>query len=190
MATLRGKRHRWAAWLLALAGWRVEGDVPPIDKAVLAIAPHTSNWDFIVLVLAKFALGLHVTFIGKHSIFWGPLGWWLRSMGGIPVDRSRPGGIVAQMTAAMQSADKMYFALAPEGTRSLTAGWKTGFYRIASGAAAPIVPVIIDAASRQVRIGEPMVCSGDIEADFNTLATMFNNVAGIRATLASPVKPL
>jgi len=190
LASLRGKRHRWAAWLLALCGWRVEGDVPSIDKAVLVIAPHTSNWDFLVLVLAKFALGLHVTFIGKHTIFRGPFGWWLRSMGGIPVDRSKPGGIVGQMTAAMQSADKMYFALAPEGTRSLTAGWKTGFYRIASGADAPIVPVIIDGAQRQVRIGTPLDCSGDIEADFFRLAAVFDNVDGIRATLASPIKPL
>ncbi len=173
-----------------MGGWHVEGDVPPIDKAVLAIAPHTSNWDFLVLVLAKFTLGLNVTFIGKHTIFLGPFGWWLRSMGGIPVDRSKPGGIVEQMIDEMRRADCMYFALAPEGTRSLRAGWKTGFYRIAVGAAAPIVPIIIDAGRKQVRIGEPLICRGELDEDFRRLEAVFANATGIRATLASPVKPL
>ena len=191
MTKLRGHRHRWSAWLLRLGGWRVVGDFPPaLDKAVLAIAPHTSNWDFIVLVLAKFTLGIQASFIGKHTLFRGPLGWWLRYLGGIPVDRSRPGGVVDAVVAQMRAAEWMYVALAPEGTRSLTAGWKTGFHRIAVSAGVPVIPVIIDAGRRELRIAEPVAFSGDIDADFKRLGAVFATATGIRARLASPIRPI
>jgi 1-acyl-sn-glycerol-3-phosphate acyltransferase len=173
-----------------LAGWRVVGDFPPaLQKAVLVVAPHTSNWDFIVLILAKFTLGVHVSFIGKHTLFRGPFGWWLRNLGGIPVDRAQPGGVVETVVDQMRTAEQMYFALAPEGTRSLGAGWKTGFHRIAVKTGVPVVPVIIDAGRRELRIADPMTCTGDINTDFAHLAGIFATAAGIRARLASPIRP-
>lgn len=191
MIQLRGRRHRWSAWLLRMGGWRVVGDFPPaLEKAVLVVAPHTSNWDFIVLVLTKFTLGVHVSFIGKHTLFWGPLGWWLRHLGGIPVDRSHPGGVVDEVVARMRAAECMYFALAPEGTRRLTAGWKTGFHRVAVNVGVPVVPVIIDAGRREVRIADPVAFTGDIDADFAQLAGIYPTATGIRARLASPIRPI
>lgn len=174
-----------------MAGWRVVGDFPPdLKKAVLVIAPHTSNWDFVVLVLAKFTLGIEAHYIAKHTLFRGPFGWWFRSLGGIPVDRSQPGGIVDTVADRIKTADRMYLALTPEGTRRLTGGWKTGFHRIAVTAAVPVVPVIIDGGRRELRIGEPVDCSGDLSADFAQLGSIFATAKGIRARLASPIRPL
>jgi 1-acyl-sn-glycerol-3-phosphate acyltransferase len=189
MESVRGRRSRFARWLLGVGGWRVSGDVPPLPKAVLIVAPHTSNWDFIVLVLAKFTLGLRVSFIGKHSLFVGPFGWWLRSMGGIPVDRDAPGGIVDRVVEAFSRADAMYFALAPEGTRKLAAGWRTGFHRIAVAAGVPLVPVIVDATRREVRIGNAIGLSGALEADFAVIRAAFAGACGIRKEFAAPVRP-
>lgn len=190
MAALRGHRSRLAAGLLRLGGWRVVGDIPTIPKAVIIAAPHTSNWDFIVLVLAKLALGVKVCFIGKHTLFKGPLGWWLRSMGGMPVDRSRPGALVDEVVATFAREEAMHFALAPEGTRKWTPGWKTGFWRIATGAGVPIVPVMMDAGRYEVRIGAAIVPTGNITRDFAALQEAYAGVTGIRATLAAPIQPL
>lgn len=190
MAAVRGRRSWLARRVLRAFGWTIVGDVPPVKKAVLVVAPHTSNWDFVIGLLAKFALGLHVTFLGKHTLFRGPLGWWLRWLGGVPVDRSRPGDTVARVAAAIVDAEEMFVAIAPEGTRRLSSGWKTGFYRIAHAAAVPVVTVVIDAGRRELRVGGVVYLTGDLAADFNTLAAYYEGARGVQPGLASPVRPL
>jgi len=92
--------------VLRLLGWRVEGEIPDVPKLVIAVAPHTSNWDFLVGMAAMFALDLRLTFIGKHTLFGGPLAPFLRWMGGVPVDRSSPHGVVGESVRAFESVER------------------------------------------------------------------------------------
>ena len=132
-----------ARGLLRLAGWRLLYEGLPAKQGVIMVYPHTSNWDFVVGVLAKWACGLQLRFWGKDSLFKLPLfGSWLRWLGGVAIDRSSAkgtvGDTVAQMLAA-RSADRMFWlALAPEGTRSLTSGWRSGSYQLALQADVPV----------------------------------------------------
>jgi 1-acyl-sn-glycerol-3-phosphate acyltransferase len=160
-------------WLRAM-GWRLEGALPPIPRYVLIVAPHTSNSDFFVGLAAKWALGLRAKWLGKHSIFRGPLGPLLRALGGVPVDRSRPDGTVEAVLAEMQAAPTFVLALAPEGTRRLTEGWKTGFYRIAAAAGVPILPVAFDWSARAVLLRTPYHLIGDAGVDIPRLRAMYD----------------
>ena len=160
------------AWLRVM-GWRIEGALPPVPRYVLIVAPHTTNADFFVGLAAKWALGLRAQWLGKHSIFLGPLGWLLRALGGVPVDRSHPDGTVEAVLSAMQAAPAFVLALAPEGTRRLTKGWKTGFYRIAVAAGVPILPVAFDWSTRTVDLGTPFHPSGDAALDIPLLRARY-----------------
>ena len=113
--------------LLTLFGWRITGSFPRESKFILAVAPHTSNWDFIVSVLVMLTLNLKVTFMGKKSIFVWPLKWFLVKVGGVAIDREHPQGVVGQMVDVFNHSERMILGLSPEGTRSKTKQWKTGF---------------------------------------------------------------
>ena len=122
-------------------GWSVEGKLPLPRKAVVMGGPHTSNWDFLVFVGAMEALGVEARYIGKASLFrFGPMGRFMRGLGGIPVERGVKNDLVAQVTERMRSAERMLLVIAPEGTRHPTRNWRSGFYRIALAAGVPIVP--------------------------------------------------
>jgi len=136
---------------MRLLGWRFAGDVPNVAKAVIIVAPHTSNWDFFIALAARLALGLRASFLGKYSLFRGPVGAFMRLIGGVPVDRSSPHHVVDQTVAAIRSADAMLLALSPEGTRKKLPKWRTGFFHVAHGAGVPIVPVALDYSTRTVR---------------------------------------
>jgi 1-acyl-sn-glycerol-3-phosphate acyltransferase len=129
---------------LRLTGWRVEGEFPDLARCVLALAPHSSNWDFVHGVAVVFALGLRVSFVAKHTLFRGPLGRFMRWVGGLPVDRSRPHGLVEGIVAAFAHPQALWFAVTPEGTRTRVPRFKTGFYRIALAAQVPIFPVALN----------------------------------------------
>jgi 1-acyl-sn-glycerol-3-phosphate acyltransferase len=120
-------------------GWTIAGALPPDPKFVIMGASHTSNWDFLVFLGAVQALGRKVHFIGKHSLFRWPLGGFMRALGGIPVDRSAPQDLVSQVVAEFDRHDEFILVIAPEGTRSRTTKWKTGYYQIALKAGVPIV---------------------------------------------------
>lgn len=159
--------------VLAVLGWRVEGEVPDLPRLVAVVAPHTCTMDVLVGLAVVLALGVRVSWLGKHTIFRGPLGALLRRIGGIPVDRRTPQGVVAQAVEMFRRSDRLYLALAPEGTRRRVERWKTGFHRIALGAGVPIVPVWLDYRSRCVGIGPPLVPRGDLSADLARLAAFF-----------------
>jgi 1-acyl-sn-glycerol-3-phosphate acyltransferase len=154
---------------LALARWRILGDVPPIPKFVAIVAPHTSNWDFPLGVLVMFALDLRVHWFGKASLFRSPLGPLFRRLGGRPVNREQREGVVEQMAAIVRAEPAFVLALAPEGTRKRVNHWRTGFYRIAERAGIPIVPVSFDWSRREVTIGAPMHPTGHLATDIATL---------------------
>ncbi len=159
---------------MTLMGFRFEGSIPDVPRLVMIVAPHTSNWDFLVGLFAKLALGLRGRFIGKHTLFRGPFGWFLRWLGGIPVDRRAPGGIVESATLAMRAAERLYLVIAPEGTRKKAPTWKSGFYRIAQGAGVPILPVAFDYGRREIAFAPLFQPTGDYEADLPILRAAFH----------------
>lgn len=150
--------------LLGLGGWRVEGTIPDVPRMVLAVAPHTSNWDFLTGVSVKLALRLGGRFVGKHTLFRWPLGIFMRWLGGVPVDRSAAGGFVGEAARAVRESERMVLVIAPEGTRK-RAPWKSGFYRIALAAGVPIVLCGFDYPRRVVFFGPLFTPSGDYERD-------------------------
>jgi 1-acyl-sn-glycerol-3-phosphate acyltransferase len=166
--------------LFWLGGWRIEGEFPPQPKMVVIVAPHTSNWDFLIGISAVFALGLHARFLGKHTLFRPPLGWLMTWFGGMPVNREAPQGLVPQVVEAMQRAPKVFLAITPAGTRSSTRPWKSGFYRIAHEARVPILPIAFDGEHRAIRLHPPFETSGDYEKDLPLLRAPFEGVRGIK----------
>jgi len=163
-------------------GWRFEGALPDLPKFVVIGAPHSSNWDFVVAMAAILALGLRLTILGKHTLFRGPLAPLMRWCGVIPVDRSRPNGIVGDSVAALAAADRLVIGLAPEGSRTPSATWKTGFWHIAKAAGVPVVPVALDYGRHCIRIGEPFMPS-DLDRDLDGLARFYAGVRGAKRIL-------
>ena len=174
--------------MLAAMGWRVEGEVPNLPKLVIAVAPHTSNWDFVVGVAAMFALDLRIDFLGKHTLFRGPLGAFMRCIGGIPEDRSQPGGVVDEAIAAFGRVEQRMLAIAPEGTRKGAARFKSGFLRIAHGAGVPVVLAALDYGARCVRFGPTFMSGGDFEGERARAEAHFAPIRGkrIRSTASVP----
>ena len=148
---------------MTLTGWKFEGTIPDEPKFVIIVAPHTSNWDFFVGLWAYFAIGFRISFLGKHTVFVGPVGWFMRWLGGIPVVRTVHSDRVKENVAAFNAAEKMILVLAPEGTRKFVPEWKTGFYYVADGARVPIVPVVFDFGRHIIRIEAPFRTTGDRE---------------------------
>ncbi len=182
------RERRWARRLLALAGWRVDVVPPPGPRCVIAVYPHTSNWDFLVGYLAKLAAGLPVHFVGKHTLFRGPLGPLLRHMGGIPVNRRAPLGLIAQLAAEMEARPWMWLAIAPEGTRAYVDHWKSGFYRVATAAKVPIGLAFIDWRTQVVGLTEYFLPSGDEAADLERIRRAYAGRVGRRPALAGEIR--
>lgn len=156
-------------------------------KAVLIAAPHTSNWDGFWALVYKVAVDLDVRFFAKHSLFWFPLGNILRALGGIDLNRGRAGSAVRQAIEEFAEHDSFYFGLAPEGTRKRTAGWKTGFYRIATGANVPIYLGFIDYGKKRIGIASRLDPSGDPEADLAICREFYADIEGRWPAQASPI---
>ena len=162
-------QRRFSRWfgrtLLRLGGWRVVGTIPDLSKLVLIAAPHSSNWDGIWGMAAKMALGVDVRVLGKDTLFWWPLSIVLHRLGVIPLDRSNPQGVVEQAIELIRSSPKLWFALAPEGTRKPVREWKSGFLKIAHGAGVPVLMAYFHYPERIIGIGPLFRTSGDAKAD-------------------------
>jgi len=165
-------------WALTVAGWRIEGNFPDCPKMMLIVAPHTSNWDFLVGLMAKFALRLACRFMAKESLFWWPLGAFLRRMGGIAIDRAAAGDVVEGAARAYRERERLVLVITPEGTRSRVERWKSGFHRIARAAGVPVVLAVFDYAARVVRIGPAFPATGDYDGD---LASMQSHITAAMA---------
>jgi 1-acyl-sn-glycerol-3-phosphate acyltransferase len=166
--------------LLRLMGWRVTGEFPDLPKLVVAVAPHTSNWDFVVGVATMFALDLKITFIGKHTLFRWPIAAFMRWLGGVPVDRSASHGVVADTVGAIEGAARSVVAIAPQGTRTLGARYKSGFLHIAKGARVPVLLATLDYAARCVRFGPMFEPGDDVDDDLRRVVEFFADVKGKR----------
>jgi 1-acyl-sn-glycerol-3-phosphate acyltransferase len=164
--------------IMRITGWTFAGDVPDVPKLIITVAPHTSNWDFPVGVMALWALDLKLSFIGKHTLFRGVFGRWMRSLGGIPVDRSKSHGVVGEVVAAFNSTPRMVFVLAPEGTRAPAGAFKSGFLHIAQGAQVPILLAYFDFDKRIVGFGPMITPSRDSKADLEAILKFYEPIHG------------
>ena len=154
---------------LRLLGWRIEGNLPDLPKLVVIAAPHSSNWDFVIGIALVFAMRLDVRFLGKAELFRGPLGTFMRWLGGIPVDRKRPDGVVEDAVARFNASQQLVLGIAPEGTRKPVTQWKTGFQRIALGAKVPIVAGYFDNARKRVGFAGVFVPVADTDRQVQTI---------------------
>lgn len=166
-------RNPLAEWVgrgaLALMGWRIEGELPRLDKFVVIGAHHTSNWDFVLFIALKFVLRLNARWFGKHTIFRAPFGALMRRWGGIPIRRDLRRNTVEQAIQAFDAHSQFMLVLSPEGTRKKVERWKMGFYHIACGAEVPIVLGALDYRNRRVFIGPTLWPSGDEAADLREI---------------------
>jgi len=163
----------FARRLLGVFGWRVGGAMPDLPRFVLIVVPHTSNWDFPICILAMFAIRFRLSWLGKHTLFRFPVAGILRWLGGEPIERSSTHGTVEQAIARFRERPQWVLGVSPEGTRKRVTEWKTGFYRIATGAGVPIVPVALDYARKVVDILPPVWPTGDATADLERLRGLF-----------------
>ena len=167
-----------AAWGFRKRGWTAAGNMVNAPKAILAVAPHTSNWDFFIGLFVLFALKLKVSFFGKHTLFVPPLGWLMRKLGGIPVERSRAHGVVEGVSLSIAKQEKMLLALAPEGTRKGIYPWKTGFLYIARQAKIPVQLIGLDYKRKQLIFGPVLRQFDDVGEQMQKIYTFYANVAG------------
>ena len=169
---------------LRLQGWQVQGALPPeASKSVLIAAPHTSNWDLPYTLMIAFVLRLNVYWMGKASLFRWPFGPVMRWLGGIAVDRSRSGNLVAASAAALVNADgPTQLVVPPEGTRGKTRQWKTGFYYIALEARVPIVLAFVDYERKVGGLGPLFTPTGDVERDLAQIKLFYAPIKGRRPT--------
>ena len=165
---------------LKVTGWRVVHGTLPHPPFIVIGAPHTSNWDFLYLMCAILHLRMDIKWMGKHTLFPAGLGWLMRWLGGIPVNRTRAHNMVGRMAELIMSNPDTILCIPPEGTRSKVAEWKTGFYRIAEQAGVPVVMAAIDAPRKELRVLGEFRPTGDIDADMAHIRSCYKGIRGIR----------
>ncbi|PRQ03399.1 Acyltransferase [Enhygromyxa salina] len=169
----RGFRARFAAFVLRLGGWTIGGAPPKLNKYVIIAAPHTTWWDGFWMLAFAWWWGIDLAWMGKASLVNGPLGWIPRRFGVIPVDRSAPQGLVAQIVGQFASRESLLLAIPPEGTRSKRDYWKSGFYQIARGSELPICMSYLDYANREAGFGPLWEPGEDIVADMDRVRRFY-----------------
>jgi 1-acyl-sn-glycerol-3-phosphate acyltransferase len=169
--------------VLKIIGWKVVGTAPDKHRFILICAPHTSNWDFPLMLLGVFVLRMDVHWMGKASLF----PWYIRGLakwlGGIPIDRSRNNNIVDQCVEHFAVHDELIVLLTPEGTRNKVSHWKTGFYHIAYGAQVPVVLASVDTRTKEIEIGPGVLPGGDMDADMAVIKRFYAGKVGVKARL-------
>lgn len=180
--------QRLARAILRLLGWSITGAPPSAPPYLLIGAPHTSNWDFPLAMLAMPAIGFRFRWVGKHTLFRWPMGVVMRALGGIALDRAGSRGFVAQLVALYQAEANLVIAIAPEGTRSHTDHWRSGFYHVARGAGIPVVMGYLDYARREMGISAPFKLSGDVDADMRVIRDFYADIQGKHPAAHGPVR--
>ncbi len=188
LSGLRRLLHGPARWILRLAGWRIVGAPPALARHIVIGAPHTSNWDGVLMLLATTALQYPLHFLMKDSLFRGPLGPIARRLGGIPVDRRRSTNMVEQIVTVFRQREALALAIAPEGTRSATGYWRSGFYHIAVQAGVPIVLAYADYARREIGFGALLWPSGDIAADMDRIRAFYADKTACHPERVGPIR--
>jgi len=164
--------------IIALMGWKLKGEIPSnIKNYVLIAAPHTSNMDFFIALPAMWGYNIHGKYLIKQELFWWPLSLWLKFTGGIPVDRKNSNSeFLKKLKMHLTEGENVCLLFTPEGTRSYTEKWKTGFHRVAKSLNLPIVLAYADYAKKEVMVGEVIYPTDNLENDLLSLETYFRNV--------------
>ncbi len=167
--------------ILKIIRWRVVGSLPDKQrKYVLVVAPHTSNWDFILFVLAVSVLRLKPSVLIKSTLFVGPLGWFLRYCGAIPVNRTQANSLVNYIASIYEERDEFVLIITPEGTRSANPNWKRGFHHVATTAEVPILVVYVDSKIKTIGIEGLMEPTDDVDADIGQLKKFYDSKSGLK----------
>lgn len=175
-------------WLFLWRWTTVIPQHPVPAKCVMIAAPHTTNWDFpITLAMAKVS-GVKISWLGKQSLFKGPMGPIMRRLGGVAIDRSAPGGMVASLAAQFAERDRLVLVVPAEGTRSRTEYWKSGFYRIAEQAGVPIVLAFVDRSTRSGGFGPVITVTGDVAADMDAIRAFYEGKEGLKPGRFGPIR--
>jgi 1-acyl-sn-glycerol-3-phosphate acyltransferase len=170
---------------LRIIGWHVVGQLPDLPKFVIIGAPHTSNWDFVMFLALAFILKGDLRYMGKKELFRWPFEGFFKWCGGVPVDRSKPQGLVEQTVQAIQASDHFQLVITPEGTRKKVGEWKLGFYHIAKQADIPVVTGYVDSRTKTCGIGPTFTLTNDMEADIKAMQAFFKDKLGINPRLTS-----
>jgi 1-acyl-sn-glycerol-3-phosphate acyltransferase len=176
-----------ARFIFWIAGWKVVGEIPNFPKMLLIGAPHTSNWDGAIFYVFTLASRTYIHFLGKHTLFKPPFGGLMRWAGGVPVNRTTTVNAVDQVAAAFDARQTMALIIAPEGTRSKTTYWKTGFYYIALKAKVPIVMLYVNYPKRECGVGPSFMPTGDIVADFKLIQAFYADKVGQHPEKQGPI---
>lgn len=180
-------KKRLARILLRLFGWKIEGVRPPLDRYVLIAAPHTSNWDFPLMLAFAAAFDIPITWMAKHSLFRPPMGMFMRAMGGMPIIRHEKRNVVESMVAAFETAEQLVLVVPTEGTRARVEHWKSGFYHIASQANVPIVPSFLDWGAKRGGFGPALNPSGDPRQDMQYFRDFYEGMTGKFPEMFGPI---
>ena len=167
--------------ILKLIGWKTRGMDLGKHRFVLIGAPHTSNWDVPLMLMVILKLRLRVFWMGKHTLFPPSLGWFMKWLGGIPVNRTSPHNIVNQTVCKYREYDELVMLIPPEGTRDKVKEWKTGFYHIANLAAVPILLGYVDAANKEAGFADFFNPTGEVEKDLQEIRSFYCEKKGLRA---------
>lgn len=189
-AARSGLRATLGRFVLRTLGWSVKFDGLPAPHGVLVVYPHTSNWDFLYGLMTHWMIGQPIFWVAKHTLFRGPVGVVLRAWHGLAIDRRAPRGVVGQLEALIRSHPSCWVAITPEGTRSRTEGWKSGFYRLAVQGHFPVGLAYIDYARREVGVTEFITLTGDEDVDMETIGRYYAGRQGFRPRDAAPVRLL
>ncbi len=181
-------KRSFARALLKALGWKIEGGKPVHQKYVLIAAPHTSNWDFPMMILFAWAFDIRISWMGKASLFRRPFGWIMRRIGGIPVDRVQAGNLVAAMTEEFANRDALVLVVPAEGSRARVEYWKSGFYRIARGAGVPVIPSYLDYGQQRGGFGPALVPGNSLSDDLQVLREFYAPMSGLYPDQFGPLR--
>jgi len=172
------------ARIIANMYWRISkwspATTPPPDQGIVLGAPHTSNWDFVLMLVTGWKVGVKFKWLGKKQMFPKPIAGLMRALGGIPVDRSRPYGLVEELVRRAEAGEKYLLVITPEGTRSERKYWKSGFYRIARQTNLPVVLGFLDRDNRMAGLGPTIHLTGDVKADMDVIREFYAGKKGVR----------
>ena len=164
----------------ALSRWKLVGEVAPDRPTVFVGAPHTSNWDFVLMLAIAWRLGVEIRWLGKKSLFAGWRGPLMRRLGGIPVDRADPSSVVVDVVSRVRAGEVFGLVVTPDGTRGNTGYWKSGFYRIARDAEMPVTLCFVDRVTMTTGIGPTFELTGDVTADMDRIRVFYADKSGLR----------
>ncbi len=180
---------RWSCEnLLKISGWTLDRTNPPVTNCVVIAAPHTSNWDFILMLLFAGAFGLKISWMGKSNLFIKPFGYFLRLIGGISINRRKKNQIVDHMISLFRQRENFLLVVPVEGTRARANFWKSGFYHIAKGANVPILPTFLDYGNKRGGFGIPIVTTNNLLSDMQKIRDFYAPFKGKFPSNSGPVK--